>query len=328
MATGDSIVSGAQLGVGATENLSTLTVRSRVSFNLTGTVAKTGDQVTLTGTGTAFLSELNIGDRVCVPSTNYNDEIRAVVAIASDTLLTVGRAWLGECTAETAVAMPSAIRVDGGPEPATPRFIVDDDGQVGVGTAAPNGLMEIVGPGSGDFAYCPNMLAIHTPEGSDAWAIAMTTESGTARPGVALYVTQWSEDGGATLTFTVADGIGGIKQDIVKIDGNGLHLSTGFTTQSTIFVGNGQIGSGVHYVYAEAGAGGIIITLPDGDQAGRELYITKMEGAGTVTIVPGTGQTINGAATNLTITNLYECIKLVNPNSYRTTWVANRIPAA
>lgn len=328
MATGDLIVSGTQLGVGATDNLSTLTVRARTSFNLTGTVAKTGDQVTLTGTGTAFLSELTIGDRVLVPSTNYNDEIRSVTAITSDTSLTVERAWLGECTAETAVAMPSAIRVDAGPDPGTPRFIVNDDGQVGVGTAAPNGVMELTGAGSGDFAYCPNILAIHTPEGSDAWAIAMTTEAGTSKPGAALYVTQWADDGGATLTFTVSDGAGVIQQDIVRINGNGLHLSTGFTTQSTIFVATEQIGAGAHYVYAEAGTGGITITLPEGDQSGRELYITKMDGTGTVTIAPASGQTINGASTSLTITNLYECIKLVNPNSYRTTWVANRMPAA
>lgn len=53
---------------------------------LTGTVAKTAASATLTGTGTAFLTELVIGDSITVPGTA--NETRVITAIASNTSLT------------------------------------------------------------------------------------------------------------------------------------------------------------------------------------------------------------------------------------------------
>ena len=63
-ATGDFVISGTQLGIGTTDNLSTLTVRSREPFTLSGTVDTTLNSATVTGTSTKFLTELNIGDTI------------------------------------------------------------------------------------------------------------------------------------------------------------------------------------------------------------------------------------------------------------------------
>ena len=61
------------------------------TFTLTGSINPTAS-TTVTGSGTAFLTELSIGDEIVVSS-----ETRIVIAIASDTSLTVSRA-----TADTA----------------------------------------------------------------------------------------------------------------------------------------------------------------------------------------------------------------------------------
>ena len=56
------------------------------SAALTGTVTKTATSAGLVGAGTAFLSELSIGQVISVPGTAA--EVRVVIAIADDTHLT------------------------------------------------------------------------------------------------------------------------------------------------------------------------------------------------------------------------------------------------
>jgi hypothetical protein len=327
MATGDLIVSGAQLGVGTTEGLSTLTVRSRASFNLTGTVAMTGDAVTLEGTGTAFLAQLTVGDRINLPDCgSIFDQFRSVVSIESDTSLTVERAWVGTETGLTAVALPSAIRVDNGT--GTPRFIVNDNGGVGVGTVTPNGILEVTGEGAGDFMYCPVGLRVHLPQTSDAWSIVMSTDGdGGTKPGIAFWVSQLQDDGGATMTFTVFDGANGYHQDIVKIDGKGLHLATGFHAHATYVASNYTIETEDHLVNAHAAIGALTITLPDGGNSeGRMITIYKADdSANAVTIAPPAGGTINGQATSKTLTQQYSGIQLV---ALGNTWVASALTPA
>lgn len=58
-----------------------------VDTNLTGTVSKTADDTTITGSGTAFLSELAVGYPVRIPggSPNYYGDIVVVASITDDT---------------------------------------------------------------------------------------------------------------------------------------------------------------------------------------------------------------------------------------------------
>lgn len=60
----------------------------RDSFSLTGTVAVVNTSTTVTGTGTTFLTQLEKGDSIFI-----NGRHRKVVAIASNTSLTIDPAW-------------------------------------------------------------------------------------------------------------------------------------------------------------------------------------------------------------------------------------------
>jgi len=58
------------------------------TFTLTGTIDPTGTNTTVPGSGTAFLSELSIGDEILVTG-----ETRTINAITSNTAATVSLAW-------------------------------------------------------------------------------------------------------------------------------------------------------------------------------------------------------------------------------------------
>jgi hypothetical protein len=321
-AIGDLVISDNRLGVGTSDTLSTLTVRAAAPYSLTGTVDKELS-TTLAGTGTLFLSELNIGDRINVlGGTVGSDEQRTVVAIASDVSLTVDSAFTYVLPAATAQALPSAIRVDD--QTGTPQFFVSDHGTVGIGTTTPNAALHIAGLGQGDLFGCPVGIRVHSPLASDAWPLVMSNEAdGGDVSGIALWATQFSGDGGATLVFGTFDQ-GQINLNLLSIDGNGLHLNqAGFTATQVHVIANYQVALNDHYVYADAGSAGVTITLP-GCQ-GQEVYIFKAGGTGPVTIVPsGAGVTIDGA-TSRTISNSFDGVKLI---MYGNMWFAAAQPAA
>lgn len=77
------------------------------SANLTGTVAKSASSTTLTGTGTAFLTELSVGQVINVPGTAT--ETRVVTDIASNTSLTVAVAFANSATGQTAARVNGAL---------------------------------------------------------------------------------------------------------------------------------------------------------------------------------------------------------------------------
>lgn len=75
--------------------------------NLTGTVTKTAGTTTLTGSGTAFTTELSVGQVISVPGTAA--EKRVVVSIASATSLTVNTAYANSASGQTAARVNTAI---------------------------------------------------------------------------------------------------------------------------------------------------------------------------------------------------------------------------
>ena len=322
-AVGDMVLADNQLGIGTTDHLSTLTVRTRPSFQLTGTLTKTEDSATVTGTGTKFLTELTIGDRIEVGG-NY-DAIRGVVAIASDTSLTVDTPHKITETV-TALAHPSTARFDA-PD-GTPQVVVNDGGNIGVGTMGPRGQLEINGPGAHEWAWCPVVLRIHTPLSSDAWSIVMSNDANDNAPGVALSTMALDDDGGNTLSFRVFDGVNDAFEP-VRIDGHGL-VVLGSLTVLAQGIGTGATPYAVqpsdHYLYPDAGTAGMTITLPPcGEHPGRVLSIFKKSGTGDVTIAPHTGEQINGVAGNKTISTLYGGLQLVSTGDM---WVATVLTAA
>ena len=66
------------------------------TFTLTGSINPTGTNTTVPGSGTAFLSELSIGDEILVTG-----ETRIVNAITSDTAATVSAAWGSDLADDT-----------------------------------------------------------------------------------------------------------------------------------------------------------------------------------------------------------------------------------
>jgi hypothetical protein len=75
--------------------------------NLTGTVAKVAASRTLTGTSTVFTTELSVGQVISVPGTAA--EKRVVIAIASNTSLTVSTAFVNSASGQTAARVNSAV---------------------------------------------------------------------------------------------------------------------------------------------------------------------------------------------------------------------------
>lgn len=70
-------------------------------------MAKTAGSATLTGTGTAFTTQLSIGQIIRVPGTASED--RVVVSIASDTSLTVAGNYANTASGQTAQRLNSGI---------------------------------------------------------------------------------------------------------------------------------------------------------------------------------------------------------------------------
>ena len=66
------------------------------TFTLTGAIDPTGTNVNVPGSGTAYLSQLSIGDEVVVSS-----ETRVIDAITSDTAATVSVAWGSDLANDT-----------------------------------------------------------------------------------------------------------------------------------------------------------------------------------------------------------------------------------
>jgi hypothetical protein len=318
--TGDLIISGTQLGIGRTDGLSTLTVQAREGFQLAGTVEVDANAVTVNGTGTHFLSELIVGDTI-----ELTDDFigrKGVVAIASDTSLTLDSPMTPGYTG-TAMARPSAARFDDGT--GTPRMVITDQGSVGIGTAGPRGMLEVNGQGAGELDYCPVGIRVHSPLNSDVWPLVMSTECGdgteATTTGLALWVTQMQNDGGATLTFSVFNNDNMVVQDHVKIDGTGLHLASQFTSNAAGVANNYTIGPLDHYVYVMGGPNVITITLPETNvSVGRELYIYKRWGDGDIIVAAAPGETINGVPSK-TIGPVFAGLKLVA--FYGGLWMAS-----
>lgn len=105
-------------------------INETTSTALTGTLAKNGT-TTVTGTGTAFESELWPGASILIPGGVTGDEIRIVAAIASDTSLTVTDAFASTASGQTGALMGDNLIIsedDYFTSEMEGRFIFFDDG--------------------------------------------------------------------------------------------------------------------------------------------------------------------------------------------------------
>jgi hypothetical protein len=131
------------VGINTTSPLTKLDVAgsSRIKGSATSVLTGTIDpaaSTTVTGVGTAFTTELVVGDRITVTG-----ETRTVTAIATTTSLTVDTAFTDNANdtapdklAAQLIIKDSSDNVD---------FIVQDNGYVGIGTATPAELLDVEG---------------------------------------------------------------------------------------------------------------------------------------------------------------------------------------
>ncbi len=132
-----------KVGIGTITPLSRLDVAGSGRFTGSATSVLTGSidptaSATVTGVGTKFLTELAVGDRITVSAVT-----KTVTAIASNTSLTVDTAFtdLANDSSPDKLAAIFATRDSGN----TVQMILNDSGNIGIGTAAPGTKLEVAG---------------------------------------------------------------------------------------------------------------------------------------------------------------------------------------
>jgi hypothetical protein len=129
---------GARFGINRADRLSWLTVKGGEPATLSGTVTVFNGETGVIGVGTAFLSQVGIGDRIMV-----NSETRTVLAIADDTHLTVDTVWTSNSTGTTIADAGSLIRLDDSSDVA--RVVVSDEGHMGLDVLDPQQTLSVGG---------------------------------------------------------------------------------------------------------------------------------------------------------------------------------------
>ena len=126
------------VGIGTTGPNALLHLKGTLSSALTGTVSVTINTATVTGVGTAFTTELAVGDSIKIGT-----EVFTVEAIASATSLTLDSNHLAGASGATAYRDPTLFAIDNGD--AVNKLTVTRSGNVGIGTTEPSARLEISG---------------------------------------------------------------------------------------------------------------------------------------------------------------------------------------
>jgi hypothetical protein len=134
-----------KIGSGAGAPTAVVHAKGNLTSPLTGTVAVTQNSATVTGTGTAFTTELAVGD-----SLKIGAEVFTVAAIGSATSLTLDSNYLGASSSgATAYRDPNLFAVDNGD--GVNKLTVSRSGKVGIGTATPPTLLTLTETNTGPY---------------------------------------------------------------------------------------------------------------------------------------------------------------------------------
>jgi hypothetical protein len=144
-----------RVGGGTAAPTAVVHTRGNLSSALAGTVTVTQNSAAVTGTGTAFDTELSVGDSIKIGT-----EVFTVSAIASATSLTLDSNYLGSSgSGLNAYRDPNLFAVDNGDS--VSKLVVTKSGKVGIGNAAPgNTMLDIVNTSSG--VYSPSAGPVDT----------------------------------------------------------------------------------------------------------------------------------------------------------------------
>ncbi|MCF7918207.1 hypothetical protein K9L27_04430, partial [Candidatus Gracilibacteria bacterium] len=134
----DISYSAGNVGIGVASPTAQLHTKGALSTALTGTVSVTAASASVTGTTTAFTTELAVGDAIKIGS-----EVFTVSAIASDTALTLDSAHTAGASGATAYADPDLLKLDTGD--GMNKLFVQSNGNVGIGTTSPVSPLHVNG---------------------------------------------------------------------------------------------------------------------------------------------------------------------------------------
>ncbi|MCF7918003.1 hypothetical protein K9L27_03330, partial [Candidatus Gracilibacteria bacterium] len=142
------------VGIGVASPTAQLHTKGALSTALTGTVSVTASATAVTGSGTAFTTELAVGDAIKIGS-----EVFTVSAIASDTALTLDSAHTAGASGATAYADPDLLKLDTGD--GVNKLFVQSNGDVGIGTTTPTAKLQI--SGKYKYVYTGEVTGTPTP---------------------------------------------------------------------------------------------------------------------------------------------------------------------
>lgn len=307
----DMIVKDGKVGVRIEEKLSTLTVKGNPSFNLTGTVAKTATSKTLTGTGTVFLSEVGIGDQLLVDGGGDIDFLY-VVSIESDTELTTDFTANNTASGETAVCNPSIFRLD--TEEFATQVVADFRGQVSIGAATPRveGFSE------------ETHLHIRT-RGSGFPSVILSNSDSPGAIALRIFGDEEPIVDQDLLFFSPLQ-----DRNLLTLSSNsGVVVETGLCLRSQLTVdANTTLDRLTTVVHADAGVGGVTLTLPSSatNFDARLYQIFKIAGAGDVTVAPDGAELINGVNASKDISTQWAGLQLLASEEHG--WIATVLTPA
>lgn len=309
----DFVVTDGKVGVRSGAKLSTLTVEAKPSFTLSGTVAKSAASSTLAGTGTLFISEVGIGDRLLVPG--GTGETRIVTAIASDTSLTVNSDFENTASGQTATCFPGVARFERSDH--TSPVLISDQGNLYVNTVVP---VTTSRPGP--------LVHIHaTTVGEvEPYSLVFTEESSFPAEGMGI-----KQEGPGLLLFNKIADSG--ESEIFGVGDDTMLYNVGHLVSATVVDANYTLQRIDFVVFVDAGVSGVTISLPDvNDEGRREWCVIKVAGAGDVTVSPDGSNTINGVNASKTISTQWSGLRLfglvAERNGNGVGWVATAMPAA
>lgn len=297
------VLSNGKLGIGESEKLSTLTVGGKAAFTLTGAVAKASASATLTGSSTLFLSEVGLGDRIAVPG--GASETRSVIAIASDTSLTVDADFDNTASGETATCFPSVLRLEDGND--GPIVLVSDQGLVGLGTLAPALRTE---------ANAGPLLRLESSIDDDR-RLLMLANDGDNQGSFALHCF-----GGRLHFCPIVDNTR--ESEVLTLGPDEVYFGAGLRVPVRLIDANDTLTGFDLEVQVDAGVSGVTVALPEGQQ-GRVYSIVKIAGAGDVTVAPDGTDLVNGVKAPVTISTQWSGIRLTAIDDEQ--WVATAMPA-
>ena len=285
---------------------------------LTGDVIATKDSKTITGTGTLFTSELNIGDSIIL-GTNYDVE-RVVVSITNDTTLILdSRGFVGPEETETykkVFKKPCIYSFFDNSD--SHRGHIDNYGRLMIGNTNPSTLLEISGV-DGSTTQAPEITMTNTSidDGENKRKTSLnfrgydTSDTSNTNPFVNLGHIETSHygtasDNKATMRFFINSGSGTTENSAMDITTDGININNSISLPITKTITALALDNTHHTVICDVTDSAFAITLPATTISGR-IYILKKYATGgsfALTINPN-GNQIDGSGSTYTVSTSF-----------------------